>query len=304
MKFTYFKPTLLSLLSALLLVCTLSLNAQTTAKTPSLEGCIVTESGEIERPEMTRFKKLLHTHKDSMLYAIKTQSFEDLVSHTVPGINTYKYASYYRYLKIGNFFTPDKKHAVMLYLSDAYQTGEDDYRADLYIFEVMPNGIKQVLYIPKLSSYYREIAADVTDLDHDNHNELIVLTSEPEWGSTTKPAHEYYHRFLYDQNKDKFIRYKGFEQLANAIYINPNYLYTYETCGCSGDCWISNLYQQNGTSLYPIAMLEDRCVGVSNLFVVANSKKQLAAETIVTDRNAIPLFWQNYIQNIAAPKQP
>jgi hypothetical protein len=295
---------LLCLISTIMLGQNTQLIAQTTnTANPTLDDhCFINEDGTIERHEMARFKKMLRSNKDSVLYAIRSESFEDLVAHTIPGINTYRYSSYYRYTQVGNFFSPDKKHAVMLYLSDAFETGDDDFRADLYIFEITPEGIHQELYIPKLSSYYREIAADIGDLDQDGNQELIVLTSEPEWGSTTKPSNEYYHRFLYDKEKNSFIRYKGFEQLANAIYLDPQHLYTYQACGCDGDCWVSTLYEQRNNTLYPIATLEDQCVGMGSLYVINNNAKHLTSEVLIANRSDIPAFWQRYSRDDSAQK--
>lgn len=265
------------------------------------EGCFITEDGTIERIEMVRFKKQLHSNKDSTLFAIRTESFNDLIAHSDIGTTGYMYSSYYRYMRIGNLFSANKKHAVVIYLSDAFKSGDDDFRVDLHVFEITDNDIRQVFQASNLSSYYREVAADITDLDGNGSNELLVLTSEAEWGSATKPANEYYHLFLYDWATDTFIPYKGFEQLPNPIFLNTNYLYTYQTCGCGGDCWVSTLYQQDNKQLYPIATLEDRCVGVGKLFAIGNDTKTLIAETIATDgRAAIAVFWQRYMSDMAA----
>lgn len=263
------------------------------------EGCFITEDGTIERLEMVRFKQQLRANKDSMLYAIRTESFNDLAAQApLSNSKSYRYYTHYRFLQIGNLFSADKRHAVMIYLSDAFAQSDDEFRVNVHIFEITPASIHQVFEATQLSSYYRELAASITDLDGNGNNELLVMTSEPEWGSPNKPANEYYHRIMYDWASNSFTVHQGFEQLPNPIFLSPNYAYTYQTCGCGGDCWLSALYHQKDRQLQPIALLEDRCVGVGKLFAIEQQTKTLIAETLATDgRAAMPAFWKRYIND-------
>ncbi len=279
-----------------------TLRAQSPSQQEDMKGCIVLEDGSIERLDLLALKNMLMADKDSALYAFRMQAFDQLTAHAT--YSKYSYQDAHCFVQIGNFFDEQRKHAVVIYMSDAFEISAYDFRVDLYLFEITPEKIKQVLYLPRLSSYYREVAAGISDFEGSGTNDLIIATSEPEWGSISKPANEYYHLFHYNPTTATLDKVVGFEQLANPVYFSPRHLYTFQTCGCGGDCWYSTLYEQQGSSIVPIAQLENSCAGIGQLFAIKNkSTKVLAAEAVVVaDKWAIEGLWKRYLNDLEATK--
>lgn len=263
-----------------------------------MKGCIVMEDGSIERLDLLALKNMLMADKDSALYTFRQQALGQLIAHAA--YSQYTYQDAHSFIQIGNFFEKNRKHAIIIYLSDAFELSTLDFRVDVYLFEITSEKIKQVMFIPRLSSYYREVAADIADFDGNGTNDLVIATSEPEWGSTRKPINEYYHLFYYNPSTANLDRVGGFEQLANPIYFTQKHLYTFQTCGCGGDCWYSQLYEKQGSQLMPIAQLENSCAGIGQLFAIKNgTQKVLSAEAVVVaDKWAIEGLWKRYLSDI------
>lgn len=278
------------------LLSTLAVHVQAQEYHPD-SGCFVYADGTIENAELHQFRLLLQEHKDSVLYAIRSQAFELLAEYAQE--DDYTYNDHNVYLRTGKLFDRYRHHAVLIFLSDAFLDGTHDYYLDVHLFEVKPNGIVQIQQFKKISGYYREIGAGVHDMDKNGSNELIVATSQPEWAfNKGKPANEYYHLFLYDIAAGAFTTVEGFEQLPNPVFLNPRFLYTYQTCGCGGDCWLSELHERVLQSTRNYGILEDRCTGIGKMYETKTGEKKLVAETIIiTERTAIPDFWRTFLNS-------
>lgn len=232
--------------------------------------------------------------KDNTLRYIRARSFELLQLHLADA--AYYYADADVFLSIGNFFDPQKRHAVLIYIADALVNRNNDYKVNVYLFELSgKNELTEVFFAKHLSGYYENVAVAIHDIDLDGQQELLVHTSEPEWYRNDRPMNEYYHVFEYKSNTLAMV--KGFEDYPNPTYIAPNLFYTYSNCGCGGDCWHSWLYRQTPEGYEQQGLVENACTGIVKGYRLNGIKRIQIAESLMDNgTGSAKAFWGAFIE--------
>lgn len=215
--------------------------------------------------------------KNNTLRYIRARSFELLQRHIADA--DYYYADADVFLRIGNFFDTNKRHAVLIYITDALVNSENDYRVNVHLFELSKKDeATETFFAKNVSGYYENVAAAVYDFDLDGQQDLLIHTSEPEWYHNDRPMNEYYHVYKYESNT--FVETKDFEVYPNPTFIAPNLFYTYTNCGCGGDCWSSLLFRQTLGSYEQLGLVENACTGIVKGYRLEGINRVQIAESL------------------------
>lgn len=232
--------------------------------------------------------------KNSTLRYIRARSFELLQSHLAD--TDYYYADSDVFLRIGNFFDANKRHAVLIYIADALVNSDNDYRVNIHLFELSKeNEPTETFFAKNVSGYYESVAAAVHDFDLDGQQDLLVHTSEPEWYHNDRPMNEYYHIYKYSNNT--LAQVKDFEVYPNPTFIAPNLFYTYTNCGCGGNCWNSSLFRQTLGSYEQLGLVENACTGIVKGYRLEGIKRVQIAESL-DDKgtDSAKAFWGAFLE--------
>lgn len=245
--------------------------------------------------EPPMFVQSLANNKSATLTQIKNETFAILQSHL--NDSQYAYKTDYAYVQIGNFLAPGLKHALIVYVSDCYQNSSSDYRANLHLYEALPTGIwQEVNLVNNLSIGYQKLEIEVGDILNSGGRSCIAInTAEPEWYHNSTPLNRYRHILLFDTSTKKLQRLQGFENYPNPQFLSPQLFFTYEQCGCAGECYTSSLYQYTPSGVALRAKAEARCAITTTIFDAQQGKNAKVAEEYgVSSATSVSTMWEKY----------
>ena len=116
------------------------------------------------------------------------------------------------------------------------------------------------------------------------------------------PGVRYGNSFLYlfDEKKSILREIKGFKDLGriyNENYKNRKYFYSYVSCGCANECWVSKLFTIKEYKLNILAILSCDCSKLISTYKPDPKMNSCDAYNNDHKFNSIAEYWRTKVKN-------
>lgn len=160
--------------------------------------------------------------------------------------------------------------------------------AVLTIYSIKSKKHSQLQQFKTLVSFPLEIKATSFD---GKKGFLVTYDPAAKWGNA--------FLYLFDETKKRFYEVEGFRELGlikTIVYKNQRFFYSYISCGCADDCWVSKLFIVNK---YRLQILEEFSCDCSKL-IATHSKTGAGTTCDVYNNNQkfenIAKYWRNVVK--------